>query len=288
MSFRILVLLGGAIATAIAGAIYPFVGLLALEFLTFGRPQDDRPNVEVLHIPLIIVVSIILGLLPRIGTYGPGLIAGLKRIWLMLALYAVLLGSALANGWTILSRNRLYDFGTIVFLCLVTLAIVNSVKRLHVFLWMLLACGLYVAERVIRNPGDIFERIGSEQYERAAIARGARKFRQQQFSGTPDGALDVFGDPVDGCVQKMVATDSVAGDCCGVRICFLPRELARRVHGAGCGAAVDVDYQREKSARNRRGDGGRTHSSDRRAGRVLVPTGYDPHVSGGRFGDYAA
>ena len=77
MPFRILVILGGAIASAIAGATYPFVGLLALEFLTFGRPQHDRPNVELLHIPLIIVISVAVGLLLRIVRYGPGLAAGI-------------------------------------------------------------------------------------------------------------------------------------------------------------------------------------------------------------------
>ena len=181
MPFRILVVLGGAIATAITGAAYPFVGLLALEFLTFGRPQDDRPNVELLHIPLIIVISVAAGLLLRIVTYGPGLAAGLKRIWIMLALYCLLFASALENGWTFLSRNRLYDFGTIVFLCLVMFALLNSAKRLEYYMVVLLGCGAYVAERFIRNPGNIFEQIGHEHFERAAIARGTGGFGNSNF-----------------------------------------------------------------------------------------------------------
>lgn len=181
MPFRILVVIGGAIATAILGAVYPFGGLLALEFLTFGRPQDDRPNVEVLHIPLIIVVSVVVGLLPRLGTYGPGLISGVRRIWIMLALYGLLLASALVNGWTFLSRNRLYDFGTIVFLCLATFALITSVKRFQYFVLMLLACGAYVAQRFIRDPGNIFEQIGGEHFERAALARGNGSFGNSNF-----------------------------------------------------------------------------------------------------------
>jgi putative inorganic carbon (hco3(-)) transporter len=181
MPFRILVILGGAIATAVAAAVYPFVGLLALEFLTFGRPQDDRPNVELLHIPLIIVISITVGLLPRIVTYGPGLVAGAKRIWIMLILYCVLFTSALDNGWTFLSRNRLYDFGTIVFLCLVTFALLNSTKRLEYYVLALLGCGAYVTQRVIRDPGSIFEQIGYEHFERAALARGSGNFGNSNF-----------------------------------------------------------------------------------------------------------
>lgn len=172
MPFRILVVLGAAIAGAIAGAINPFWGLLALEFVTFGRPQDDRPNVEALHIPMIMVISLVVGLLPRLGKYGPGLIAGIRRIWIMLLMYFLLLASTFVNGWTILSRERLYDFGTVVFLCIVTLAVVNSVQRLQYYILMLLACGAYVAQRVIRNPSHIFEQIGREHFERMAIAKG--------------------------------------------------------------------------------------------------------------------
>lgn len=172
MPFRILVLVCGTAATVLATLVYPFVGLLALEFLTFARPQDDRPNVVALHIPMIMVVALMVALLPRMGQYGGTLLASAKRIWIMFVLYLLLLASAAANGWTPLSQNRLYDFGTIVFLCLVTLTLVNSVKRLHFYIWGLLACGAYVAERVIRNPSHIFEHIGYQAFERMAIAKG--------------------------------------------------------------------------------------------------------------------
>jgi putative inorganic carbon (hco3(-)) transporter len=181
MPFRIVVILCAAIAAAIAGASYPFIGLLALEVLTFARPQDDRPNVEALHIPLIVVISIAVGMIPRIATYGPGLAAGLKRIWIMLILYALLFASAVDNGWTPLSQNRLYDFGTIVFLCLVMFAIINSAKQLEYYILGLLACGAYVAQRVIRDPGNIFEQIGYEHFERAALARGSGNFGNSNF-----------------------------------------------------------------------------------------------------------
>src|SRR5438270_5457197 len=93
MPFRILVLLGAAIAAAIATVIYPFFGVLALTFLTYGRPQDDRPNVVGLHIPLMMCIAITVGMLLRAGTTIPRTVAALKRIWVMLVLYFMMLVS---------------------------------------------------------------------------------------------------------------------------------------------------------------------------------------------------
>src|SRR5438270_13802180 len=107
MPFRIVVVLLGAVGTAIAAAAYPFFGLLTLLFLTFGRPQDDRPNIAPLHIPMMIVLAIVVGTFFRAASTFPTMLAGAKRLKLMIFLFALMFVSAL-NTWTEASSNRLY------------------------------------------------------------------------------------------------------------------------------------------------------------------------------------
>src|SRR5882724_10157696 len=105
MPFRILVVLLGGIGAAIAAVAYPFLGLLAMLFLNFGRPQDDRPNIAVLHIPMMITIAVLIGTVLRVGSIGPALVSGIKRLKIVFLLFALFVTSAL-NNWTALSSNR--------------------------------------------------------------------------------------------------------------------------------------------------------------------------------------
>jgi len=134
MPFRIVVVLIGAVLTAIGAAVYPYFGLLTLLFLTFGRPQDDRPNIAVLHIPMLMLVVVVVGMVARIGTSAPALFAAVKRLRIMLALYALMAFSTLSHS-TLLSKNRLFDFSSLICLCIITLALVTTEKRLRAMCW---------------------------------------------------------------------------------------------------------------------------------------------------------
>jgi O-antigen ligase len=180
MPFRIVVVVIAEVAAAIGAAIFPYLGLLALLFMTFGRPQDDRPNVEALHIPLVLVISIILGTLIRSRSSIPEFWAGAKRLWIMLVLYALIALSAFAN-YTPLSRSRLDEFTAVVCLCLLTLGLVTTEKRLRGYLYMLLASGAYVILEALRNPGKIIEQIGNTTFERLAIGKGVTIFGQTNY-----------------------------------------------------------------------------------------------------------
>jgi putative inorganic carbon (HCO3(-)) transporter len=180
MPFRIVVVLIIEIAGAVGAAGYPYLGLLALLFVTFGRPQDDRPNVTDLHIPMILVISITVGMLMRLSSSAPAVLAAIKRLKIILVLYALMVISAL-NNWTELSKSRLYDFTTVIFLCVLTLALVTTEKRLRGYIAMLLVSGAYVVIGVIRNPSHIVEEIGGEQFERMAIAKGGTLFGNSNY-----------------------------------------------------------------------------------------------------------
>src|SRR5690242_7576517 len=98
MPFRILVVLLGGIGAALAAVAYPFVGLLAMLFLNFGRPQDDRPNIIALHLPMMITVAVLIGTALRLGSTIKPMLSGLKQLKVVFLLLALFVVSAL-NNW---------------------------------------------------------------------------------------------------------------------------------------------------------------------------------------------
>ena len=180
MPFRIIVVLLGAIGGAITAAVSPYLGLLMLLFLNFGRPQDDRPNVEPLHIPMTITVAVLVGVLFRLGRSMPAFLAAVKKLRIILLFYVLMVASA-ALHWTELSSNRVSDFTTLMCLCVLTLMLVTTEKQLRGYINMMLFSGFYVVVRVLRNPSKIVEHIAGEAYERAAIAKGGTVFGNSNY-----------------------------------------------------------------------------------------------------------
>ena len=180
MPFRIIIVLIGAIGGAITAAVSPYLGLLMLVFLNFGRPQDDRPNVEPLHIPMMITVAVLVGLILRAGKYMPAFLAALRTLKLILLFYLVMVVSALTH-WTELSKNRVDDFTALMCFCLLTLTVIQTEKELRGYLNAILFSGFYVIVRVLRNPSKIVEHIAGEAYERAAIAKGGTVFGNSNY-----------------------------------------------------------------------------------------------------------
>ena len=180
MPFRIIVVLIGAIGGAITAAVSPYLGLLMFLFLNFGRPQDDRPNVEPLHIPMMITIAVLVGVLFRLGRSMPAFLAAVKKLRIILLFYVLLVVSA-ALHWTELSANRVSDFTTLMCLCVLTLMLVTTEKQLRGYINMMLFSGFYVIVRVLRNPSKIVEHIAGEAYERAAIAKGGTVFGNSNY-----------------------------------------------------------------------------------------------------------
>ncbi len=180
MPFRIIVILITAIVGAITAAIYPFIGLLQLVFLVFGRPQDDRPNVEPLHIPLMITVAILVGMVFRAGVSLPAVVSGVKRLWIMFVLY-ILIALSTFNNWTVLSKGSLDEFTTLILFCVLSIALVDSEKRLREYMLALLGSGTYIVLRAISSGSHIHEEIGGEHFDRLAIAKGDTVFGNSNY-----------------------------------------------------------------------------------------------------------
>src|ERR1700674_54182 len=98
MERRIIVVLIGEIGAALVAVVYPYFVLLELLFFTMGRPQDDRPNVVALHIPMVLVIAIGIGCLARLDSVVGPFMAGIKRLWIILVLYGLIALSAM-NNW---------------------------------------------------------------------------------------------------------------------------------------------------------------------------------------------
>ncbi|HLH07358.1 MAG TPA: O-antigen ligase family protein [Terriglobales bacterium] len=180
MPFRIIVVLIGEIGGAIAATISPYLGVLMLLFLNFGRPQDDRPNVEPLHIPMVFTLAVSVGLLFRLAGSMPDFFAALKKLRIILLFYALMLVSGILH-WTELSKNRLDDFSTLMCFCVMSLMLVKTPKQLRGYLNAMLFSGAYVAIRALRNPSSIVEHIAGQEYERAAIAKGGTVFGNSNY-----------------------------------------------------------------------------------------------------------
>src|SRR5690242_7167534 len=180
MLFRIVVVVIAEIAAAVGAVAYPYFGLLALLFMTFGRPQEDRPNVVALHIPLVLVLSIAAGTFGRLGTVVPVFLAGLKRLRMIMIFFALMMISALAS-YTPLAAARLDEFTTVICLCLLTLGWVTTEKRLRGYIIVLLASGAFTIVRAIRNPSSIVEQIGEQTFTRMTIGREDTLFGQTNY-----------------------------------------------------------------------------------------------------------
>ena len=180
MPFRIIVLLIAAIMAALGSVAFPFLGVLAQVLLNFARPQDDRPNVQVLHIPLMISAATLLGTALQFDKVKQGVLMALKRMRVVWLLYALFLISA-SFSWTVLSSNRIYEFSVLLLFCVLSLGWLTNVSRWRWYVLGLIGSGMFVALRVIRNPSHMHEEIGKEQFARMSIAKGGTVFGNSNY-----------------------------------------------------------------------------------------------------------
>lgn len=180
MPFRIIIAVIAEIGAIVGTIAYPYFGLLALLFMTFGRPQEDRPNIIALHIPLVLVLSIAAGTLGRLGTLMPIFLVGLKRLRMILIFFALMTISAVVS-YTPLAAARLDEFTTVICLCLLTLGWVTMEERLRGYILVLLASGAFTIARAIRDPSTIVEQIGDQTFTRLTIGKETTLFGQTNY-----------------------------------------------------------------------------------------------------------
>jgi len=164
MLFRVQVVLAGEILAVIGTLIRPYWGLLLLIFCTFVRPQDDRPNIQPLHIEEAITVAVLVATAIRPSVFLPRRLFTFREVRWFLVLFALMSLSALANGWTDSSVDQLYDSLTILIVCTLILNWIRTEKQVAAVVWLLIGAGLYYFKMTVQNPTyfreDEFKRLG--------------------------------------------------------------------------------------------------------------------------------
>src|ERR1022692_528139 len=107
MPRRILYLLGFEILSVFGVLFRPDWGSLYLVLLLITRPQDDRPNMQDLHFPLVMTVALAFSTILRFTTLSAQLGAAARAMAVPFAYFLLMLASAVANGYSPASQAEL-------------------------------------------------------------------------------------------------------------------------------------------------------------------------------------
>ena len=179
MLFRIKVLLGLEIVMAGVVLSNPYIGTMILLLLLFTRPQDDRPNMQELHIPMVMTISILLSIVAR---FGKNFASAQRALFGMVLpiLYLVLMWvSALINGYPMVSQAEIQTMLVTLITLLAMLAFVTDVKGFMTVIGVMLLAGLYYVKMTIQNPSFLRSSISGVEYTRL-------EFRNLSNFGNPN------------------------------------------------------------------------------------------------------
>src|ERR1039458_5432190 len=143
MPRRILYLLGFEILSVFGVLFRPDWGSLYLVLLLITRPQDDRPNMQDLHFPMVMTLALAFSTMLRFTTRSAQMGAAVRAMAVPLAYFFAMIVSAIANGYTPASQQELVT----MFVTLVTLfgvlTFVRTPDQLTALIGTLLVSGLY-------------------------------------------------------------------------------------------------------------------------------------------------
>ncbi len=166
MPLRIAILVIGETVASIATLVKPWWGILALLFLIFARPQDDRPNMADLHIPLALTAAALLATAARLPALRFRVGRALKRTAVMIAYFLIMVLSAATHGMTAESSDRLEQFAPGLAMFFLLLVWTRSATELRWVIATMIAAGLWLVKLAIYNPSFIKSYAG----ETAGIA----------------------------------------------------------------------------------------------------------------------
>lgn len=151
MLFRVQVVLTGEILTVIGTFVRPYWGLLLLILCTFVRPQDDRPNIEPLHIEEAITVAVLVATVFRPAEFVPRASLTFRKLRGFLTLFVLMFVSALVHGWTGASVDQLHDSLTVLVVCVLILIWIRTEEQVKAVVGLLIAAGLYYFKMTLQS-----------------------------------------------------------------------------------------------------------------------------------------
>ncbi len=148
-------------------------GYFALTATTFIRPQDDRPILNQLHIPLVMIIITLVGVLFQISnnklkTKNNLSILSFKVYLAFLAMLIITSFMAYNPG---VAWGGVEDFKFITAFFVFTLLLVRNEKEFRRLIYIVLFCGLYFAYLLQFKGSDMMESISDIAYARRNFMR---------------------------------------------------------------------------------------------------------------------
>ncbi len=172
MPFRILVALAFEIFAAVGTFAAPYFGFLFFVFFTILRPQDDRPNIQQLHYPMVLLLTVLASTIPRMAKDSEfSLFRAMGKISLILAYFAIMICSAVATGYTGASAYRIHEFFVVVLICIMFLFWGSTDLKLWGIIGSIVMAGLMLSRDALTRSHWMEEKIGGESFSRMDINR---------------------------------------------------------------------------------------------------------------------
>jgi len=182
MPFRILVALGVEILASAACLATPYWGFLFFMFWTILRPQDDRPNIQGLHYPMVLLISVLLGTVPRMAAASAfSMVRAVQKLGLVYMYFALMIMSAVASGYTPASSYRVTEFLTVVLTCLMLIYWGSNAMRLWGILAAFFVAGMQISRDALTRSHVMTEQIGAEKFDRLNMLKLNGNFGQTNY-----------------------------------------------------------------------------------------------------------
>lgn len=184
MPFRILIALGFEIVAAAGCIVTPYLGFLFFVFWTILRPQDDRPNLQELHYPMVLLVSVILGTVPRMAkdqSFSTLLVV--RKLFLILVYFFIMVVSAVATEYTPHSSYRVNEFFVVVLTSMMLMFWGSSVTKIWGVMAAFVAAGLQISRDAITRTSWMQEQIGAQTFDRMNMNRLNGNFGAPNYIG---------------------------------------------------------------------------------------------------------
>ena len=168
----------------------PYLGFLFFLCWTILRPQDDRPNVAELHYPMVLLLCVLLGTVPKMAkdrNFSALLVIG--RLFLVLVYFFLMFASAVATGYTPHSSFRISEFVVVILVCIMLVYWGSSEIRIWGIMASFVIAGLQISRDALTRTSWMREEIGSESFNRMNMNRLNGNFGQPNYMGLLMAAL---------------------------------------------------------------------------------------------------
>ncbi len=172
MPFRVLVAICFEVFAVVGTFAAPYLGFLFFIFFTILRPQDDRPNIQSLHYPMVLLMTTLSATVPRmVKDTEFSAMRAMGRLSLVILYFILMVISAIATGWTNASGFRVHEFTVVVLTCIMILFWGSTDLKIWGIMGALVLAGLQLSRDALTRTHWMQEEIGGQAFSRMDINR---------------------------------------------------------------------------------------------------------------------